>query len=496
MARRVYQAVCVKKVLFQKAWESLAEGAVWVGADIGKEEILTVLRDTRGKFLRPWKTRQPGELRELVAALVEIARHRPMVVAMESTGTYGDALRQALSDAGLSVHRVSGKAVKDYAEIFDGVPSNHDGKDAAIIAELTALGKSRPWPYRARSAWEGELASWVQWLDTHQQIQQMWLGRLEGMLARHWPEATRIVKLSSATLHRTLAEYGDPRKLAEDAEATSLLKRWGGRFLSEAKRTALEESARTTVGVRMTAEDQKRMQCYGEEIRQTRREIRQAQRALKKLAEKDETLARQAAVIGAPTACVIRVGVGCVRQYASGEAYRKAMGLNLKERSSGKYKGKLKLTKRGPSLPRRWLYFAAMRILQKPPVRGWYEAKRARDGDRGLKAVIGVMRKLALALYAVGARGEPFALERLFPGQPRRKIKAASQRFSPGALPPDPRDLSPGCQSRRRKTENGATRVAPSPVLAPGSALGSVPTGALPSVRVKRRLAQKNEGGL
>jgi transposase len=401
---------------------SLAEGAVHVGTDIGKESILTVLRDSQGHFLRPWKARQPAELRELVAALVELGRHRPLVVALESTGTYGDAFRQALGDAELSVQRVSGKAVKDYAEIFDGVPSNHDGKDAAIVAELAALGKSRAWPYGPLEAWEGELARWVDWLDAHQQIRQMWLGRLEGLLARHWPEGTGLLKLASVTLHQTLATYGDPRRLTEDAEAAARLRCWGGPFLEEKKVAALLESARTTVGVRMTAEDRRRMQGYGEEALREGREIRMARRALKKLAQRDEVLLRQASVVGVLTACVLRVTVGCVREYSSGGAYRKAMGLNLKERSSGKYQGKLKLTKRGPSLARRWLFFAAMRVLQKPPVRGWYEAKKARDGDRGLKAVIGVMRKLSLALYAVGAQGATFELRRLFPGRMRTKI--------------------------------------------------------------------------
>jgi transposase len=417
MAKRVYRAVSVKKVSLATTIQSLAAGPVWAGVDIAKEELVTVLRDSQGQFQGPWKTRQPSELRELVAHFVEIARHRPLVVAMESTGTYGDALRQALTDAGLAAHRVSGKAVKDYAEIFDGVPSNHDGKDAGIIAELAGLGKSRPWPSRARAAWEGELAFWVEWLDSQQQIKQMWLGRLEGLLARHWPEATRIVQLTSATLQRVLAHYGGPRGLGEDPQGVAQLKAWGGQFLSEKKRGALWESARSTVGVRMTEEDQKRMRRYAEECRRAEQEIRQAKQALTKLAEQDATLQRQAKVVGAATACVLWVAIGAVTEYTSGGAYRKALGLNLKERSSGKFKGKLKISKRGPGLARRWLYFAALRIVQKPPVRGWYEAKKARDGQQGLKAVIGVMRKLALALYAVGAEGKEFELQRLFPGR-------------------------------------------------------------------------------
>jgi hypothetical protein len=37
------------------------------------------------------------------------------------------------------------------------------------------------------------------------------------------------------------------------------------------------------------------------------------------------------------------------------------MGLNLAERSSGKWQGKLKISKRGSSKVRRWLYMAALR---------------------------------------------------------------------------------------------------------------------------------------
>jgi transposase len=502
MVRRAYRLVGVKTVSAAKTLESLAAGAVYAGVDIGKKVVVTVLRDTQGRFLRPWKTAQPSEVRDLVALLVEIAADRPLVIAMESTGTYGDALRQALTDAGLTTHRVSGKAVKDYAEIFDGVPSNHDGKDAAIIAELAALGKSSAWPYRRGEAWEEEVDYWVDWLDSQQRVKQTWLGRLEAILARHWPEATRILSLSSATLVRVLMVYGGPRWLAEDAAASKKLSTWGGRFWPAEKQALLLESARTTIGVRMNDQDRLRIQHCAQECRRADREIRKAKRALKKLTANDEALARQASAIGATTACVLRVALGDVREYSSGPAYRKAMGLNLKERSSGKFKGKLKLTKRGPSMARRWMFFAAMRILQQPAVRGWYEAKKARDSNEGLKAVIGVMRKLALAMYAVGAGGETFDPQRLFPGRSRRRKRKIVQnkerkKKTPGGSTPRPPGFSalgpiPEGQAKKKA---GQRQVVPPPVSAPGSALGSVPTGALSSAGVNPSIVSQSREG-
>ncbi len=117
--RRAYRSTAVKKVVLEKVLKSALEGDVHAGMDIGKGEVFVVIRWSDGTFERPWKVKNPTEIGALVALLQVLARDRSVTVAMESTGTYGDALRQALSDAGLCVHRVSGKAAHDYAEIFD-----------------------------------------------------------------------------------------------------------------------------------------------------------------------------------------------------------------------------------------------------------------------------------------------------------------------------------------------------------------------------------------
>jgi transposase len=88
-----------------------------------------------------------SELSILVQKLKELGHGREMVIAMEPTGTYADPVRQALHDAGLEVYRVSPKASHDYAEILDGVPSQHDGKDAACVAELSAMKKRQEWKW-------------------------------------------------------------------------------------------------------------------------------------------------------------------------------------------------------------------------------------------------------------------------------------------------------------------------------------------------------------
>ena len=428
MRKKAYRATDVKRVDVAAVLAAHPSGDCEAGMDVSKEEVRVVLRFGREEFERPWHVKQPGDVRTLVERLQQIGAERGLRVALEPSGTYGDALRQALSDAGLEVRRVSPKAAHDYAEVFDGVPSQHDGKDAAIVAELSALGKSAPWPWEPGSAWDQELAYEVDWMDAQHRLAAVWYGRLEGLLARHWPEATGPgrLKLSSATLLLALGHYGGPAALAADAQAAQRLARWGGWRLAPEKIARLVSQAATSVGVRQTAIDVVRVQQYARQAWAARREVQQSREKLARLAEGHEVLTVQGKAVGMATACVLWAHLGDPRDYSCGEAYRKAMGLNLKERSSGQWQGRLMITKRGHPQVRRWLFFAALRAVRQPPIRRWYEAQRQREPS-ARRALVGVMRRLALALYRVGAEGEAFHPWRVFPGI-RRPVQEVSMQ--------------------------------------------------------------------
>jgi transposase len=409
--------------------ESLTHGRdgrdLVVGIDVGKFDLFAVPRWADRDFGRPWRVANPDQIPDLVGLLLRLAEGRTLRVALEPSGTYGDALRQALHDHGLTGLRVSPKAAHDYAEIFDGVPSQHDGKDAAVVAELAALGKATVWPYAAAEPWQEELVYWVDWLDAQRRLLALWPARLEALLARHWPEATRLLRLTKATLLRALAEYGGPAALVADGQARQRLLAWGGVWLKADKVDRLLAGARTTVGVRQGEVQRRQVQQYARQALAALGEVRRGRRELAGLVRGREVLQAQARVVGSATACVLYASVGDPRQYSCGAAYRKAMGLNLTERSSGTQRGELHISKRGNPLARHWLYLAALRLVKKAGLREWYQAKKARDGRGAKRAVVGVMRRLALALYAVGAKGASFEAGRLFPGggvvEPRGK---------------------------------------------------------------------------
>ena len=142
--------------------------------------------------------------------------------------------------------------------------------------------------------------------------------------------------------------------------------------------------------------------------------LKQERHAIESFCERNESIKRMSKVLGKATAVVVVAESGDPLDHESGQHWIKNMGLNLKERSSGKYKGQLKITKRGSGRTRRWLYMTVLRMIQNDEViRTWYHRKIVRDGGRKKKALVAIMRKLVKALWHV-ARGETFDSRKLY----------------------------------------------------------------------------------
>jgi transposase len=150
----------------------------------------------------------------------------------------------------------------------------------------------------------------------------------------------------------------------------------------------------------------------------TRGELRAIEQEIEQQVAASVVPARLSGIIGKVSAAVLVAALGEPQTYPDAASYTKAMGLNLKERSSGKHKGQLKITKRGPCVVRFYLYFAALRLIARDPeVRRWYDRQSARPGALKGKTIVALMRKLAQALWHVG-RGATFETKRLFAPAP------------------------------------------------------------------------------
>lgn len=395
--------------------------ALIVGVDVSKADLRLVPRWADGTLARPIRVRQPSQIGRGIELLRSLGAGRDLIVALEPTGRYGDVFRQACHRAGITVHRVSAKVSHDYAEVFDGVPSQHDGKDAAVIAELVAIGKSRPWPWPEADSWEQQLSLAADLGDAYQRQMIAWVNRIEAWLAAHWPEIQKDLWLTSQTLPRILLRYGGPRALAADPKAAEQLKRWGRNLLPLERIERILTSARETVGVEVSQQESLRVRHYAAEALRARKLTRRYKSQLSKLAMQHPVVKRMATAVGPATAGVLWLEGGDPGQYSCGRAYLKALGLNLTERSSGAMQGPQRISKRGSSRARRWLHFAAMRLTMEEPVNHWYAAKVGRDGGIKKKGLTAIMRKLGLALHRIAKDDVDFDPQRLFAGRRRRR---------------------------------------------------------------------------
>ena len=143
--------------------------------------------------------------------------------------------------------------------------------------------------------------------------------------------------------------------------------------------------------------------------------------------------------MSAGTLGVILSTIGDPRVYSSAGAILKACGLNLTELSSGKRIGEKAISKRGPSMVRRWLYFWAMRAIQREELREWYLRFHSPDfghrdrpiAHRKMKGLICMMRKLMRSLWSCVNQGKPFdynkVVESLAKPKRRRRRRKAKQ---------------------------------------------------------------------
>ena len=148
----------------------------------------------------------------------------------------------------------------------------------------------------------------------------------------------------AATCSRAL--WG-PQELGGGPRCRGAVGPLGWSVLAPEKAERLVEEARSSVGVRVGEWQRRQIKEYAREALIARQQIKGAERRLRELAVGNKVLEAQGNAVGIATACVLWTCVGDPRKYHAAAAYRKAMGLNLKERSSGDYQGQLRISKRG-----------------------------------------------------------------------------------------------------------------------------------------------------
>lgn len=413
MSKGRYHSIECKRVDWSGVIERAAGRDLVFAVDVAKQAFVGLLQVKGGEALVRLRWRHPSETVGLLGGLEQVAAVVSLEAVMESSGTYGDALRWQLGQRGILVYRVSAKRVHDAAEVYDGVPSLHDPKACELIAELHGRGISREWEEddRVRRGAKARLRMLREAKLRKQQLRN----RLEGQLARHWPEVLELLGLGSVSLSALIGACGGPQQVVDLSDyARKTLRQASGGKLDEEKIEAIIASAGSTLGVPCVLEEREHLRQVANELHALDERIARLQAAIKQESVPDGPLGDLVPTLGAATTLALLALFGSPSDYPSAHSYCKAMGLNLKEHSSGQHQGRLAITKRGPSLGRFYLYFAALRLIAREPVVGrWFRAKTQRPGAIKGKQVVELMRRIAKGIWHHG-QGRRFRIESLF----------------------------------------------------------------------------------
>lgn len=440
--KHVYRATAIENVRMSEVLPALLAGCI-VAVDVAKKKFLVALANAAGETRKLFRFEHPRQTRKFLELVLELKRQlgtAVLRVAMEPTGTYGDAIRSQLSRQGVPVMMVQPKKTHDSQEIFDGVPSLHDEKSAVLLAKLCAVTETKEWKEPEEKA--ARLRALVEERRHHGAQEEACLGRLEALLARHWPELGEELNPRLTSAIALLEQYPSPTRVKAEADgARELLRKVSRQKLKPEKIEAVVQGASESLGQPATSEEEHYVQTLAQDVQRARRGQAELEAQMEAAATGYEVFDRLRRWMGTYTAAVL-VALCDPTKYAHVDEFVKACGLNLKVRSSGNYAGQLKLTKRGPGVVRQLLFLFTLRMLnENVQVEAWYKAHVKCD-ELKMKAVIATMRKLAAAVFHV-ARGKSFEPERLF----NLKSKQITKALARPARQPQSAPYGQACES-------------------------------------------------
>jgi transposase len=233
------------------------------------------------------------------------------------------------------------------------------------------------------------------------------LNQLQSLLVISFPEFLQVMTdVKTASAQHLLRHYPTAEEIVALGEAAlvTLLRKVSRGKLREDRARALFEAASESVGVRegrssMLLEIRLMLETIASYDRFIDGLEAEMVRHLEQIPYSRVILSLKG--IGSVTAAGLIGEVGDFTKFNTISEVMKLAGLDLYEVSSGKHRGKLRISKRGRPLIRKLLYFAALSAVRKGgTMHEWYQRALGR-GMIKTKALVAVSRKLLGIIFAL-----------------------------------------------------------------------------------------------
>ncbi|MEK8133171.1 IS110 family transposase [Paenibacillus filicis] len=398
----------------------ISDKTLVVGADIAKETHVARAIDFRGIELGKdcvFSNTRTG-LEQLVQWMKELQREHAMsdvLFGIEPTGHYWFNLAEYLGQQGISLVIVNPHHVHKSKELEDNSPTKNDYKDAKVIADLVRNGKySEP---KLPTSVYADLRILMNLREkvivNFGQVQR----RIQNWLDRFFPEYTEVFKdwEGKASLI-TLGEFPTPGEIVE-LGTEAIVQRWKQevkRAVGAKRAQHLMEAARHSIGLTEGLPAAKiEIKTLLEQYEMFARQLEEIQTEVERLLSEIPGTKEMLTVPG--VAVVTLAGflaeVGDLSGYEHGQQIIRLAGLNLKENSSGKKKGRSSITKRGRARLRALLFRAVMPMVAKNAefkALHQYFTTRSQNPLKKKQSLVALCGKLIRVLHTLGTKCIPY----------------------------------------------------------------------------------------
>jgi len=336
----------------------------------------------------------------------------PVIVGVESTGSYGINLVRWLSEHDCRVVLVPSLHVCREKELPDNGRGTSDNKDALIIADLVARGQFLG--FVALSGACLELRPLVSLRARLVREHTRWINALRQTIDVLFPEfETVFVDFKRPNVRLVLDRFGTvaSARAHSPTEMRRLLALDGAR-VSLAKLKRLGAAAAESIGpLQVSAGQERSLREILETLAMLEKRIADLEteivHLLKQLPETEYLMSVKG--VGAMTAAIILAETGGLAQYSCAGAVLKLAGLNLYQNSSGQYQSGRHISKRGRSQLRRALHMVAVQNARRGwPLQPYYAALVERGKPKNV-ALTAVSCRLVRLLYALVRDGRCYS---------------------------------------------------------------------------------------
>jgi len=377
--------------------------------DIGKTVHYAYFRSPGGSDIKPFRvfnTRR--SYNQFWSKMIQFKNQHGLdevIIGFESTGPYAEPLFHYLKDKPVKTVQVNPLHTKRIKELTGNSPNKTDRKDPRVIADVIYLGHALtlvvpqgPAAQLRRLAHARERSIKKRTAD---------LNQLQDLIYVIFPEFLQIFKdISTKTARYLITNYPSPEAIVQvgiEPLATMMKKVSRGR-INTARAEALYRAACTSIGLIEGKEAIlieinhliSRIESEDEFVKNIEDQMCEQ---LEHIPYTDSILSIKG--IGAVTAAGLIGEVGDFRKFKTISEIMKLAGLDLYEISSGRHRGRRRISKRGRSLMRKLLFFAAINSVKRGGVMHESYQRILDNGTIKMKALTAVSRKLLRIIFAV-----------------------------------------------------------------------------------------------